>query len=67
MFNKAESSNFLKGGNDRNWTANFDWLMKDGNFAKVLEGNYDNKAEKYHKPQAGGNVFLDLARDEGIF
>ena len=43
MFEKAETSTFLKGGNNRNWQANFDWLMKDGNFAKVLDGNYDDK------------------------
>ena len=43
LFEKAEASNFLKGQNDRNWTANFDWLIKDGNMAKVLDGNYDNK------------------------
>ena len=43
MFTKAENSAFLKGSNNRNWTANFDWLVKDANFAKVLDGNYDNK------------------------
>ena len=43
LFKKAESSTFLKGGNNRNWTANFDWLIKDSNMAKVLDGNYDNK------------------------
>ena len=43
VFEKAEASDFLKGKNDRNWRANFDWLMKDSNFAKVLDGNYDNK------------------------
>ena len=42
-FENAESSDFLKGGNDRNWTATFDWLIKDANMAKVLEGNYENK------------------------
>lgn len=42
MFAKAENSAFLKGSNNRNWTANFDWLVKDANFAKVLDGNYDN-------------------------
>ena len=45
LFKKAESSTFLKGGNDRNWTANFDWLIKDSNMAKVLDGNYDNKKQ----------------------
>ena len=43
MFTKAEASAFLKGKNNRNWQANFDWLIKDSNFAKVLDGNYDNK------------------------
>jgi hypothetical protein len=46
MFKKAESSDFLKGKNNRDWQANFDWLMKDSNFAKVLDGNYDNKQNK---------------------
>lgn len=44
LFKKAESSDFLKGKNSRNWTASFDWLIKDGNMAKVLDGNYDNKS-----------------------
>ena len=44
MFEMAEASPFLKGQNNRNWQANFDWLIKDGNFAKVFDGNYaDNK------------------------
>lgn len=47
LFDKAEDSTFLKGGNDRNWSATFDWLIKDTNMAKVLDGNYDNKS----KPQ----------------
>ena len=40
IFENAEASSFLKGNNNRNWTANFDWLMKDTNMAKVLDGNY---------------------------
>jgi hypothetical protein len=32
---------FLAGKNDRQWTADFDWLIEnDGNLAKVLEGKY---------------------------
>ena len=48
LFKKAEASNFLKGGNDRNWSATFDWLVKDANMAKVLDGNYDNKGVKHN-------------------
>ena len=46
LFQKAEASDFLKGKNDRNWSANFDWMVKDSNMAKVLDGNYDNKQLK---------------------
>lgn len=46
LFAKAEASSFLKGSNDRNWSASFDWLIKDGNMAKVLEGNYDDKPKR---------------------
>lgn len=43
LFEKAESSDFLKGKNKRNWRADFDWLTCDSNMAKTLEGKYDNK------------------------
>lgn len=43
LFEKAESSSFLKGDNSRNWVATFDWLIKDANMAKVLDGNFDNR------------------------
>ncbi len=47
LFRKAEESDFLKGQNDRNWQATFDWLITDRNMAKVLDGNYDRKKGKY--------------------
>lgn len=46
LFEKSEESDFLKGKNNRNWTASFDWLIKDANMAKVLDGNYDNRSSK---------------------
>ena len=45
VFAKAEASDFLKGANDRNWTATFDWIIKDSNFVKIKDGNYDNRAK----------------------
>lgn len=51
LFDKAEGSTFLKGGNDRNWSATFDWLIKDTNMAKVLDGNYDNKINSQPTPR----------------
>lgn len=49
LFEKAEASSFLKGKNDRNWSATFDWLIKDSNMAKVLDGNYDDKPVTYRQ------------------
>ena len=43
-FRLAEASDFLKGKNDRNWQADFDWILKDANLAKILEGKYENRA-----------------------
>ena len=56
-FKKAEASDFLKGKNDRNWSANFDWMIKDSNLAKILDGNYDNKTPQI--PQTKGAQELD--------
>ncbi len=52
LFELAEESSFLKGRNNRNWLANFDWLVKDANMAKVLDENYSDK-------KGGGEVGAD--------
>lgn len=49
LFEKAEASDFLKGENDRSWTADFDWLIRPTNMSKVLEGKYDGST----KPKIG--------------
>ncbi len=46
LFEKAEASDFLKGKNNRGWKADFDWLIKEANMAKVLEDRYINPEEK---------------------
>ena len=53
LFEKAEASDFLKGKNNKDWSATFDWLIKDSNMAKVLDGNYDNRSgtQKNDKPK----------------
>lgn len=61
LFEAAEASSFLKGQNEHNWSADFDWLIKDKNMGRVLEGNYadrpkvkipqsPNKAKAYSNP-----------------
>lgn len=51
VFENAEASSFLKGKNDRNWQATFDWLIKDTNMAKVLEGNYADRGSRYGRKE----------------
>lgn len=60
LFEMAEDSSFLKGQNNRNWSATFDWLINDGNMAKVLDGNYQDKG--------GVNNYAKRTPDrEGVF
>ena len=41
---KIRTSNFLQGNNKTGWQIAFDWFINKSNFLKVLEGNYDDKA-----------------------
>ena len=44
VFEKAETSRFMRGDNNRGWKADFDWIFTNGtNWVKILEGKYDNK------------------------
>jgi predicted phage replisome organizer len=46
LFENAEASSFLK-GTEGGWKASFDWLIKEANMLKVLEGNYTDKPKRY--------------------
>lgn len=43
VFSNVLDSPFLLGDNDRNWTADFDWIFKPTNFTKILERRYNGK------------------------
>lgn len=44
VFDKMQSSKFLKGDNPRGWKANFDWVFDNAtNWVKIYEGNYDDR------------------------
>lgn len=46
LFAKVEASDFLTGRRG-SWTGcGFDWILKPANLTKIIEGNYDNKADK---------------------
>lgn len=64
LFEKAEASSFLKGKNARNWTATFDWLIKDSSMAKVLDGNYDETGKTGTDGSfSTSNPFLELLEE----
>ena len=39
---KLGNSEFCQGKNDRGWKADFDFLLKESSFVKLMEGKYDN-------------------------
>ena len=39
----ASTSKFLNGHNDRNWRANFDFILNANKLTNILEGKYDDK------------------------
>ena len=58
-FTKAASSNFLNGGGNRGFVADFTWIVRPNNFPKVLEGTYDNRTA-----QSGTSVGVVLQRQD---
>lgn len=61
-FEKVENSSFLKGSNSRNWSPNFDWIIADGNMAKILDGNYDDRSPVSVKAKPSNRVADNLEK-----
>ncbi len=40
---KIRDSPFLRGRNDRGWRADFDFVIREGSFTKIMEGGHDAK------------------------
>ena len=66
LFEKAERSSFLKGINSNGWSATFDWLIKDSNAAKVIDGNYDDSKRSYSTPKPSQPDYSDTSRYTNI-
>lgn len=62
---KAAKSDFMKGQNNRGWTATFDWMIKPTNFQKIIEGNYDNKDFR-NNTKTGNSEDLQRHIEDGI-
>lgn len=44
VFRRIEQSPFLRGTNDRGWRADFNFILSEGNFVKILEGKYGQQS-----------------------
>lgn len=73
VFEKAEASDFLKGGGEKGWRADFDWMITDKYMPKILEGAYDNKKSQElsasSKPYSSHPIqdFLDKTKEDRDF
>lgn len=49
---EMESSEFMKGGNDRSWIADVDFFLQPDSVAKIIEGKYRQRVNgNGHKPE----------------
>ncbi len=58
VLEKVRGSPFLRGDNKQGWRANFDFLLQESSFTKILEGAYDGKPSG-----SNGSGVTDVARD----
>ena len=63
IFKKVEYSSFLNGSSGKWSGATFDWLLKESNLIKVIEGNYDDKG-KYNNFHSTPSYNIDLYESE---
>ena len=59
-FQKAENSKFLRGEISIGWRASFDWIIKEHNMRKILEGNYDDRKPKTKTQQELDNFYENI-------
>ena len=58
----AMASDFMNGNNKRGWVGKFDWIFgNEQNFAKVLEGNFNNEPATSQQPQSAAVKAQDSA------
>ena len=58
----AMASDFMNGNNKHGWLGKFDWIFgNEQNFAKVLEGNFNNEPAAIQQPQSAAVKAQDPA------
>lgn len=63
FLSRVEASDFLT-GRKKDWRADFDWILKPANFAKIQEGNYDNRKGAVADGAGEGDHSADVSADE---
>lgn len=64
LFRRCQTTPFLTGKNDRGWTADFEWLIKnDSNALRVLEGKYDGNGGDTTARAANGRPIQPTGHD----
>lgn len=53
LFERVKATPFMLGKNDREWKADLEWIVKDSNFVKILEGKYEKKTGRNVVPGNG--------------
>jgi hypothetical protein len=67
IIQRIRLSDFCRGWNERGWRADFDFLVRPGSAAKVLEGKYDNRDPPLKKAAGMGGSDDDFRRKtEGL-
>lgn len=62
VFENTQKSTFLSGkANNCSWKANFDWLIKEDNFLKVLEGNYQDLIKENTKTNSKTDTTTNIS------
>lgn len=63
----AMTSDFMNGNNKKGWVSKFDWIFgNEQNFAKVLEGNFNNEPAASQQPQSAEARAQDPAATERL-
>lgn len=63
---KAQASDHCCGQNKRGWVLSFDFITKQSSFAKLMEGNYDNRFDRTGREKAGRRSRSSDQRNEAL-
>lgn len=66
VITKAAQSRFLNGSNERNWTADFDFVFRSAQFTKILEGSYDDDKPNLQGMKSQSERNIEAAQREAI-